>query len=449
MFAGLRRLRGSWLCLAGAACLTMASEAEAQYRLFGRKQNECLPPTIVPCPPAPVPMPSPAPSTTPGGTTPSTPTEPKKADTASPTDQQRQDTTPQMPQNQDQNQNQNQEPSLSNAQASAVGGDSVAVATPSMVGDQLSVPALAFARRQNPAFPPVPGTTPVTSQVVIPSVRGFKIAENESPRPRDRFYLGFNYFDNVNADVNTRLGSDFSNINVYRETFGFEKTFFDGATSLGLRLPLNTLTADSTFPGAGGTSTGIGDLSVITKWAFYDNRDNGLLLSTGLVVTAPTGPDQFADSEVFATFHSTILQPYLGYIWSSDRFFLHGFLAVDIPTESQDVTLLHNDIGMGYYLYRNRAQSNLVTAIIPTAEVHVNNPLNHRGAFDFTDPAGTPDWVSLTFGTTFELNGRSTLAVAFNTPVTGPRPYDYEVLVQFNLRFGQSAQPSGANVIGN
>ena len=49
--------------------------------------------------------------------------------------------------------------------------------------------------------------------------------------------------------------------------------------------------------------------------------------------------------------------------------------------------------------------------------------------------AGTPDWVELTMGTTFELFRRSTLAVGIVTPVTGPKPYDLEVLAQLNLRF--------------
>src|SRR5207247_3490414 len=100
-----------------------------------------------------------------------------------------------------------------------------------------------------------------------------------------------------------------------------------------------------------------------------------------------------------------------------------------------DVTLLYNDIGADYYLYRNRAGGKFLSAVIPTFEVHVNTPLNHRGAFNFSDRAGTPDWVELTMGTTFELYQRSTLALGIVTPITGPKPFDVEVLVQLNWRF--------------
>jgi hypothetical protein len=136
------------------------------------------------------------------------------------------------------------------------------------------------------------------------------------------------------------------------------------------------------------------------------------------------------------SFHETTLQPFVGYRFGWGDFFVHGFTSVDVPTDGNDVTMLFNDIGVGYYAYRNRDEDAIVRAIIPTFEVHVNTPLNHRGALNFNDLAGTADTVDLTFGATFELGQRSTLAVAFVTPVTGPRPFDYEILAQLNIRFG-------------
>ena len=94
-------------------------------------------------------------------------------------------------------------------------------------------------------------------------------------------------------------------------------------------------------------------------------------------------------------------------------------------------------------LGRSQAFGRLLTAIVPTFEVHVNTPLNHRGAFSLGDPAATPDVVDLTTGTIFELNRRSTLSVGLVTPVTGPKPFNLEALVQFNLSFGRSAAPAG------
>jgi hypothetical protein len=51
---------------------------------------------------------------------------------------------------------------------------------------------------------------------------------------------------------------------------------------------------------------------------------------------------------------------------------------------------------------------------------------------------------------TFEFNRRSTLAAAIAAPVTGPKPFDFEVLVQFNWRFGPWASriPAGGYILG-
>jgi hypothetical protein len=308
-----------------------------------------------------------------------------------------------------------------------------------MLGDQLGIPGIGF-------LPP--GTVPgqgqhgqlVRSAVALPSVRGFQISEDESPRPLDRAYFGFNYFDDINRSINDRLGINIHEIRVYRETFGLEKTFLDGNVSIGLRLPLNTLSAETPIAGLGGSSTDLGDLTVILKGVLLEDRRSGDVLSGGLAITTPNGPRAFAGSEVISTFHDTILQPYVGYIYNMDSWFVHGFSSIAVPTDSNDVTLLFNDIGIGYYLYRDRSCGSMISAIIPTFEVHVNTPLNHRGALNFNDPAGTPDWVDLTAGTTIEFHKRATLALGFVTPVTGPKPYEFEVLCQLNIRLGCARQ---------
>ena len=52
------------------------------------------------------------------------------------------------------------------------------------------------------------------------------------------------------------------------------------------------------------------------------------------------------------------------------------------------------------------------------------------------DPVILLDNVDLTLGSTFEFKRAATVAVGFVTPVTGPKPFDWELLAQFNLRFG-------------
>jgi hypothetical protein len=379
--------------------------------------------------PAPAAVPAPNPSA--GPQTPQTPQRP----TRTPEEQQREQQQQQQQEQQQQEQNQ---PSPESGQGLAAGGESVA-ATSNVLGDQLGLPPIVFRPKGR------------NGGVAVPAVRSFKIAEDESARPQDRVYLDFNFYDNVNRSVNERLGSAFHNIDAYRETFGFEKTFLNGDGSIGMRLPLNTVTAESTTPGLGGSdSTDIGDLSIITKYAFWRDRQTGSLLSAGLAVTVPTGPDRFADSDVFFPVHTTVLTPYLGFYFRRDRWYTQGFVSLDVPVENTDVTILHNDVQIGYVLHRNTCEDAFLTAVIPDFEVHVNDPLNHRGALNPLDPVGTPDWVDLTAGVTFEFRRQSTLALGFVTPVTGPKPYDFEVLAQFNYRFGctaaQARQPS--NVLG-
>lgn len=256
----------------------------------------------------------------------------------------------------------------------------------------------------------------------------YKIAEDESPLPQDRVYFGFNYFDNVNDAVNIRLGGVLRDEDIFRETLGFEKTFFDHHASVGMRMPLASIVTSSDVAGVGGTQTDIGDLSICLKVAPYLDLERGNVLSGGLVITVPTGPEEFNP------FDSVILQPWVGARWMWDNLYVHGFSSVAVPTDSRDVTLLFNDFGVGYYIYRG-PQDALLHSIVPTFEVHINTPLNHRGAFDFADPSGTADWVTLTGATTLELGQHTTFAVGAGVPVTGPKPFDFEILAQLNYRF--------------
>jgi hypothetical protein len=336
-----------------------------------------------------------------------------------------------------------------------------------MLGDQLPVSA----RQLLPPGPPPP-PNPRQASALVPSVRGFKIAENQSPQPQDRFFYSFNFFANANAAVNRRFDAPITDLRVYRHIFGLEKTVRDGRGSFGLRLPLNTLTVDNRLGGRfqqfAGTSTAPGDLSLYAKYILEEDRARGNLVSVGFVITPPTGPDVFAgspafrgvlaprgsgapaESQAFRPLHSTSLQPFLGYIWNWRDFYLHGFSAFDFPVDNRDVTTMSNDVGLGYYLYRSPRPDRFVTAVAPTFEVHVTTPLNHRDVFNANDPGGTANVVNLTYGVNVGLARNALLTVGFVTPVTGPKPFDYEALLLFNLRFGgpRAARRAAPPVLG-
>src|SRR5439155_1675723 len=133
-------------------------------------------------------------------------------------------------------------------------------------------------------------------------------------------------------------------IDVHRESVGFEKTFFDGNASVELRQPLNTLDIQPGFnPGQAGTSTGIGDLTGLCKYALL-NDDSVDVISVGVAATVPTGPDAFANSGNSGSMqvevlHNIVVEPFVGFICDTGCLYLHGFVSVDLPTASHDVTL--------------------------------------------------------------------------------------------------------------
>jgi hypothetical protein len=270
--------------------------------------------------------------------------------------------------------------------------------------------------------------------VQVPWVRGYKMADNQSPRPQDRVFVAFNFFD----DLSQPAASGLHRVKIYREFFGFEKTFFDGNASVGLRLPLNTISAQGFSPGQGGTSTALGDLTVFFKGIFWQDRTTGSLLSGGLAVTTPNGPSGFAGASFAKSIPEASLQPFLSYIANFGDWFVQGFTGSNIPTDPRVATMYYNDVGAGYFLYRSANPNAMISAIVPTLEVHVNTPLSHRSTATFI---GAPDVVDLTFGTSLGLGRSAVLSAGVVNPVTGPRPYELEAIVLLNVFFGHRRVP--------
>jgi hypothetical protein len=280
----------------------------------------------------------------------------------------------------------------------------------------------------------VPGAQAIVPGGALPTPRGFKIADDGSPRPMDRVFLNFNFFNDALASTNVRLGNNIQNLNLVRESLGMEKAFWDQRASAGLFLPLNTVPMNSPLPNLNGTQTDIGDLTCYFRYALWRDRANDNWLTAGLAVTAPTGPSTIAGFNAPSITHSTILQPYIVYLWNFGHVYLQGFFSVDTPTDPKDVILAYNDVGLGYFLYRTRDASRFLTAIAPTVEVHVSDPFNHRGPPSTDNPLASFDMVNIGLGVNILL-GRSRLALEVVSPLTGPKPFNIEALAQFRIRF--------------
>jgi hypothetical protein len=273
-------------------------------------------------------------------------------------------------------------------------------------------------------FPDVPmfGDLILIDTPANPFRGAFKIAENESPRPIDRVYFNYNYFNNVDLGGGTK-----GTIN--RETFGFEKTFLDGNASIGVRLPFLTLPGRDNDNGIGD----IGDVSLILKYAFINNATTGNVLSAGLVVTAPSSPislgfDSLQDQKI----HSTVIQPFVSGRVVFGNFFVQGFSSIALPTDSRDVTYLFNDIGLGYVAYRG-GPNDLIRAISPMVEVHIDTPLKNGDQIGAPLPLDTI--INFTGGVQVDLMGGFQLGAAVVIPVTSPRPFDVEGIARLNFRF--------------
>ena len=333
------------------------------------------------------------------------------------------------------------------------------LSAPGIIGDMsplITIKAVSGLPQPPPVPPPTQPSSPslpspkFRSQLA-PSVRGFKIAENQSPFPQDRVFYTFNYFNDVNAKLDRFFASPIDKLNIYRNLFGFEKTFNDGKGSIGVRLPLNTINA-GTSPGLinqGGQSTALGNVTIFAKYILEYNPKTGNLLSVGLAITPPTGPGHFAGARFLGGTNNTTIQPFLGYylnLTSSHKLFLQGFSALDVPVDFSDVTLVYNDLALGYFAYRD--PDTAISAVVPTLEVHVNSPLNHRAEYSLRDPSGTATSVNITSGLNVEVRRNSLFTLGVVAPTTGPRPFNVEAVALFNYRFGNSRRPRPTPVIG-
>ena len=282
------------------------------------------------------------------------------------------------------------------AQTAGAAATATGILVPPMFGDWI-----------DPSIDPFKGTR---LQPLATTYSAFKVAENESPLPMDRLLVTYNFYSRV-------LGTQ----DVHRETLGVEKIFLGGHASLGLRLPFWQIRSDG-----GPDAAKVDDLSLIFKYAVF--RADAGALSSGLAVSLPTGPSY--QPAVGRDRTIAQLQPFVGYLWRQGEFFLHGFLSVDVPTDAVAPTVLFNDLGVGYRLAVGGGE--ILRAVIPTVEVHVNSPLSHRSA---SDPERRRDSVHLTVGAHLELGERTWLSFAAATPVTRPRLFDAEALARLNWRF--------------
>jgi hypothetical protein len=286
------------------------------------------------------------------------------------------------------------------------------------------------------------------SGVPVAARSQFFVGNNESPQPQDRIFLTFNWYHNVNKDALSRVPENvlirdhrlISKLDVFYETFGFEKTFFGNWVSIGARVPFFQLQQREPKPrelGAFQIAEGldqntIGDASLVLKTVLAYDAISNSLLSGGLVVTLPTAPEikvydayQPAFGQLGRGISTTIFQPWLGWFLDLGPVYVHGFSSISIPADDDDVYVWFLSGGVGWLL---------TPWFVPTLELHYFGPVN-EGSDLYRQPVGAVEQLILTTGFHVPFYDVSTVTLGLSTPLTGPDTYDVGVVAQLNLRF--------------
>jgi len=311
-------------------------------------------------------------------------------------------------------------PDLTGEQASPGGSESVALATPNVIGDFVSLRVL-----RTPT-----GATALQAYNqalgVVTAVRSgvFKIADNENVQPTTRVFFNYNYFYNVNSGLRPE---GIPRADVHRQIAGFEYANDERSASFGMRVPLMQKQGD------GGLDflDGFDDLAFVGKYAFINRPQDGTIASVGLVATAPTGRDIIVPGQ--SNINPVVVAPWVGALVRGESAYVQAFSQIAVPFDGRDATLWFNDIAVGYTVLNRTDSDSFLTQVTPVFEAHINTPLSHRGSF--ATVIGVPDWIVLTAGSHFTFNQRATVTLAVGTPITGPRLYDVEAIAQFNFRF--------------
>jgi hypothetical protein len=316
---------------------------------------------------------------------------------------------------------------------------------PQMIGDSIGISAAIEPPRgfmlqssSSQGFGSRVFTNGVLQGPLAVSVSGYKITDNESPLPQDRAYLTFNYFTGVDHSTKSPGAAE---TRIDRETFGYEKAFFDGDLSFGVRVPFIQEHFGPSTVFTGTDVSDVGDVTLIAKYAFLRDRDNGSTVTGGLALTLPTGPATGlsiaatnpvtgAITTINYNLNTSVIQPFVGYLLNFGDAYVEGFSSLGFFTNDNISTEWYNDVAVGYHVYRGEGQ---VRSVVPTVELHLTTPFGHQGSDGF--PVAQIDTFITTLGLHTVFRNNSVLTAAVEFPLSGPEPFSTELVLQFNYHF--------------
>lgn len=293
--------------------------------------------------------------------------------------------------------------------------------TPNMIGDFLGYTgSVSFSTTTTGSLETVDGVFDLPGSGRVP-----KIAENNSPIPRDRVYLAYNHFHNAynaNATVNpndidmdTMLPLDPANFNKQfdqnRFTLGLEKSFFYGDMSVEFRMPLVTQ-VDYSVPSYSdpsskaysfGTNDPTGNFAVIFKQVLFDwyGSETAGVFTGGFGLTFATADGayvQLGDAAFEVDDAGTHFSPYMALVIDSKKgWFIQGFAEFDFSTDEITIDdraagtvgkmdipdVINLDIGMGWWLHRF-PERRIFKGLAPMIEYHYTGQRQDFGSVAFT-----------------------------------------------------------------
>jgi hypothetical protein len=341
--------------------------------------------------------------------------------------------------------------------ASDIPGEFVAVRIPDFVtvfnasGDTLpdQVSAQVWNINQVLGSDEIPAISPAD---IVGRVR---LQENNSALPQDRVFFDYNFFHNVPLTAN--------DLNVNRFSPGLEKTFFDGQSSLEIRVPMgvslnSTVVTDAPFDTS---NTEMGNLVVAPKVLLYADGTRAVAVGCGIAV--PTADDitvAMSNGNRLLTVENEAvhLLPYVAYLHapSGSKLFAHAFLAGDFDTNGNttsadlgsgleeigtwnDQHLISAHLGVGAWAFQNYSPNVRFNGLAGTCELHYTNTLND--ADSLVSPSytlGNSDTELSLANATIGAHARfglTTFTLGFCTPLTEDKVFDGELRCFVNRLF--------------
>ncbi len=278
--------------------------------------------------------------------------------------------------------------------------------------------------------------------------RRVKISDNNHVIPQDRVFFAYHAFDNayqVNRSPAVGLPPLITReTSLERYTFGVEKTFLEGLSSVELRIPFGA-DFDITSPDYVMDSGRVGNLTIILKSLLLVCDDYAV--TAGLGIDTPTGSDVSGALPLlggaFRVDNTAVhLLPFLGVAWApNDLYFMQFFTQFDIATNGNDVAvfdptqvtvgslnpqnLVHLDLELGRWLYQ--CHGGCVSGIAGVLEFHYTGTLQESdfaggpvapGFVFFGNPANHYDVWNLTVGLHTEMARGTQLRVGGVFPLS-------------------------------